>query len=109
MKGPKPARAVSSVEKLTIVVVRPWKLSAATTMVARSAGTPFTSYAHLRAILMPLSTASAPVFIGSIMSCPVSATRRSANAASWSLWKAREVSVSRSSWRCAASISAGWR
>ncbi len=43
VNGPKPARAVSSVEKLTIVVVRPWKLSAATTIVARSAGTPFTS------------------------------------------------------------------
>ncbi len=43
VKGPKPARAVSSVEKLTIVVVRPWKLSAATTIVARSAGTPLTS------------------------------------------------------------------
>jgi hypothetical protein len=43
VKGPKPARAVSSVEKPTIVVVRPWKLSAATTIVARSAGTPFTS------------------------------------------------------------------
>ncbi|CAM5728464.1 hypothetical protein STENM223S_00953 [Streptomyces tendae] len=54
MKGPNPARAVSSVENDTIVVVRPWKFSAATTIVARSAGTPFTSYAHLRATLMPL-------------------------------------------------------
>ena len=41
--GPKPPRASGSVEKPTIVVVRPWKLSAATTMLARPSGTPLTS------------------------------------------------------------------
>jgi hypothetical protein len=109
VNGPKPDRAVSSVEKLTIVVVRPWKLPSATTIVARSAGTPLTSYAHLRATLTALSTASAPVFMGSTMSRPVRAARDSANSASWSLWKARDVRVSRSSWRCAASMSTGLR
>ena len=109
VNGPKPVRAVSSVEKLTMVVVRPWKLSAATTIVAWSGATPFTSYAHLRATLTALSTASAPVFIGSTMSRPVNSASDSANWASRSLWKAREVSVSRSSWRWAASISTGWR
>ncbi|GAA3292273.1 hypothetical protein GCM10020295_11150 [Streptomyces cinereospinus] len=109
VNGPNPVRAVSSVEKLTIVVVRPWKLSAATTIVARSAGTPLTSYAHLRATFTPLSTASAPVFMGSTMSRPVSAASRSANSASRSWWKAREVRVRRSSWRWAASTRAGWR
>ncbi len=97
VNGPKPALAVSSVEKLTMVVVRPWKLSAATTIVARSAGTPFTSYAHLRATLMALSTASAPVFIGRTMSMPVNSAREVANWARRSLWKAREVRVRRSS------------
>lgn len=92
-----------------MVVVRPWKLSAATTIVARPGSTPFTSYAHLRASLMALSTASAPVFIGSTMSWPVNSASDSANPASRSLWNAREVRVSRSSWRCAASISTGLR
>lgn len=40
--GPKSARASRSVEKLTIVVVRPWKLLPATTIFARPAGTPLT-------------------------------------------------------------------
>jgi hypothetical protein len=43
VNGPKPARATGSVEKLMIVVVRPWKLPSATMIVARSAGTPLTS------------------------------------------------------------------
>jgi hypothetical protein len=40
--GPKSSRASGSVEKLTIVVVRPWKLPSITTIVACSAGTPLT-------------------------------------------------------------------
>ena len=36
-------RASGSVEKLTIVIVRPWKLPAQTTIFARSSGTPLTS------------------------------------------------------------------
>jgi hypothetical protein len=43
VNGPKPPRVSGSLEKLTIVVVRPWKLSSATTMVARPSGTPLTS------------------------------------------------------------------
>jgi hypothetical protein len=41
VNGPKPSRATVSVEKLTIVVVRPWKLPAATMMFPWSAGTPY--------------------------------------------------------------------
>ena len=43
MNGPNPSRATGSVEKLTIVVVRPWKLPSATMMVAWSGATPLTS------------------------------------------------------------------
>jgi hypothetical protein len=75
VKGPKPSRAESSVEKLTIVVVRPWKLPAATTICARPAGTPFTWWPQRRATLIAVSTASAPVFIGSTSSIPASAAR----------------------------------
>jgi hypothetical protein len=41
--GPNPSRASGSVEKLTIVVVRPWKLPSNTTMTASPSGTPLTS------------------------------------------------------------------
>jgi hypothetical protein len=40
--GPKSSRASGSVEKLTMVVVRPWKLFSATTIVAWPSGTPLT-------------------------------------------------------------------
>jgi len=40
--GPKSARESSSVEKLTIVVVRPWKFPLNTMITAWSAGTPLT-------------------------------------------------------------------
>ncbi len=40
VNGPKSLRANSSSEKLMIVVVRPWKLPAATMMLAWSAATP---------------------------------------------------------------------
>ncbi len=42
MYGPKSALVPGSVEKLMIVVVRPWKLLPATTIFAISAGTPLT-------------------------------------------------------------------
>ena len=42
VNGPKSSRASGSVENPTMVVVRPWKLSSTTMMVARSAGTPLT-------------------------------------------------------------------
>ena len=60
-----------------MVVVRPWKLPDATMISAESNATPLTSYAHLRATLMADSTASAPVFIVSTISVPVS------SASSW--------------------------
>src|SRR6266516_2794942 len=59
-----------------IVVVRPWKLPSKATMTASSAGTPLTSYPHLRAVLIAVSTASAPVFIGSTISRPARRPRR---------------------------------
>jgi len=55
--------------------VRPWKLSAADRTMALSFSTPLTLYAHLRATLMAVSTASAPVFIMSAISKPVSCAR----------------------------------
>ncbi len=71
------------------------------------AGTPFTSYAQRRATLMPDSTASAPVFIGSTMSLPASAASAATNGPSAAEWKARLVSVTRSSCACAAASSRG--
>jgi hypothetical protein len=43
VNGPNPPRASGSVEKPTIVVVRPWNPPAITAMRARSCGTPRTS------------------------------------------------------------------
>ncbi len=103
--GPKSARASGSVEKLITVVVRPWKLPPATTIFAISPGTPFTRYPHLRAVFTALSTASAPVFTGSTISIPHSSASSVQNAANRSWWTAREVSVTRSSCRRAASAS----
>ena len=40
--GPKSSRASGSVEKLTIVVVRPWKFPSNAMITASSAGTPLT-------------------------------------------------------------------
>ena len=107
--GPKSSRATGSSLNPTIVVVRPWKFPSATMMVAASAGTPFTRYAHARATLMPVSTASAPVFIGSTRSLPHRSASAVANAPNWSLWKARLVSVTRPSCSVAAAMRAGCR
>jgi len=68
VNGPKPARYCGSVLMLTSVTVRPWKLSRHTIISACPSGTPFTVYPHLRAALTAVSTASAPEFIGSIIS-----------------------------------------
>jgi hypothetical protein len=57
---------------------------------------------------MAVSTASAPVFIGSTTSLPVNAARSRANGPSWSLKKARLVSVSRCSCSVARATSRGW-
>lgn len=62
-----------------MLMVRPWKLLCATTILAWPGGTPLTSVPHLRATLMPLSTASAPVFIGSTMPLPQSRARSRQN------------------------------
>ena len=71
--------------KLTIVVVRPWKFPSITTIRAVPGATPLTSVPHLRATLSAVSTASAPVFIGRIVSLPTSAPSASAKGPSWSL------------------------
>lgn len=59
----------------------------------------------MRAVFTAVSTASAPVFMGSTISMPQSAASSVQNSAKRSWWKAREVSVTRSSWAFAASIS----
>ena len=107
VSGPKFRLDPSSVEKLMIVIVRPWKFPPATTTFARSGATPLTSYPHLRAVLIAVSTASAPEFMSSAMSMPHSSVRSRRNGPIWSLWNARLVSVTRSSCSLAAAISSG--
>ena len=109
MYGPKSSRASGSVEKLTIVVVRPWKFPSNAMITAWSAGTPLTRYPHLRETLIAVSTASAPVFIGSTTSMPASSASSAQNGPNWSWSNARLTSVSRSSWLMAAAISRGCR
>ena len=92
-----------------MVVVRPWKLPSNTTMTASPSGTPLTSYPHLRAVLIAVSTASAPVFIGSTISMPASSASSAQNGPNWSCSNARLTSVTRSSCRSAAATSRGWR
>jgi len=112
--GPYPSRASGSVDRETIVVVRPWKFPAATMIVGSA--TP-RSCPHLRAALTAVSTASAPVFIGTIMGevpsrareSAVSAHSASAKGSSRSCMKARDVRQTRSSWAVTAASSAGWR
>ena len=53
-----------------MVVVRPWKLFSQTMISAWSCGMPLRVYPQRRAALMAVSTASAPVFIGSTISMP---------------------------------------
>jgi hypothetical protein len=59
--------------------------------------------------LIAVSTASAPVFIGSTMSMPASAASSVQNGPNWSCSNARLTSVTLSSWRCAAATSRGCR
>lgn len=68
-----------------------------------------TRYAHFRAIFTADSTASAPEFIGRVISVPVSSASSRQNSPSWSWWKAREVSVTRPNCSTAAAMSPGWR
>ncbi len=58
---------------------------------------------------MAVSTASAPVFMGSTISMPQSRASSSANRGSWSLRKAREVSVTRPACNRSASMIRGWQ
>ena len=81
-----------------MVVVRPWKLFRQTTISAWSAGMPLRVYPQRRTALIEVSTASAPVFIGSTISIPHSSASSWAKRGSWLLRKAREVSVSRAAW-----------
>ena len=90
-----------------MVSVRPWKLPPAVMICARFSGTPFTRYAHLRATLIADSTASAPEFIGSTISVPVSSASSSQNGPSWSWWNAREVRVTLPICSMAAAIRSG--
>ncbi len=66
--GPKPRRALGSELDETAAIVRPQKLWRATTTVARSGATPFTSYPQRRLSLIAVSPPSTPVFIGSTRS-----------------------------------------
>src|ERR1700761_4468783 len=109
VNGPNPSRAIGSDEKLTALMVRPWKLLSATMILACPAGTPLTSAPHLRATLRPLSTASAPEFIGSTMSLPHNWARSAQNGPRLSEWKARLTSVTVSSWAWAVAVISGLR
>ena len=73
IRGPKPRLFSASDDSDTGTSVRPWKLSVQEMILASPSGTPFTSYAQRRAALMAVSTASAPVFIGSTAALPVRA------------------------------------
>ena len=83
--GPKPSRYCASEDRPMIVIERPWKLPSQAMISARSSGTRFTLYAHLRAALSAVSTASSPVFTGSARSMPVSRHSRARNGGSRSL------------------------
>ncbi len=92
-----------------MLIVRPWKLLSATMMFAWPSGTPLTSAPHLRATLRPLSTASAPEFIGSTMSLPHNWASAAQNGPSRSEWNARLTSVTLSSWAWAVAVISGLR
>jgi len=108
-KGPKPVRYCSCEENPTIVVVRPWKFSTKTRISLSESGTPLTVCPHLRVILIAVSTPSAPLFIGRKRGNPVSSQISLQKGPSWSLKKAREVSVRRRAWRSSAASSRGWQ
>ena len=107
--GPKPPRAVSSSEKLTMLMVRPWKLLSRHHDIACPGGDALDVGAPLAGHLDPLSTASAPLFIGSTMSLPHSSASAAQNGPSRSEWKARLTKVTVSSCACAVAMISGWR
>jgi hypothetical protein len=63
----------------------------------------------LRATLIAVSTASAPVFIGSTISMPHNSASSAQNGPNWSWSNARLTSVTRPNCRVAAAISRGCR
>ncbi len=67
VNGPNPSRYWSSLLNPIIAMVLPWKLFSQTMISAWSFGTPFIWYPHFRTALMTVSTASAPLFIGSTL------------------------------------------
>ena len=67
------------------------------------------TYPHLRATLMAVSTASAPVFIGSTISMPHSPASSAQNGPNWSWSNALDTSVARPSCLVAAATSRGCR
>ena len=110
VNGPKPSRYCASVEKLTIDIVRPWKLLRQTMISALiPAGMPFTVSPHLRAALSAVSTASAPEFMSNATSMCVTAWSCSSRKGSWSLRKARDVSVTRFACSVTAARIRGWQ
>jgi hypothetical protein len=68
-----------------MLTVRPWKFSSTEKIKASFCGIPLTLYPHLRAIFTAVSTASAPVFMGKIMSNPNSLVAYSAKRGNTSL------------------------
>jgi len=62
----------------------------------------------LRAALTAVSTASAPVFIGSALAMPVVSQTARRNGPRRSVWKARLVTASRSACSVRTRTSAGW-
>ncbi|CFN79833.1 Uncharacterised protein [Bordetella pertussis] len=63
----------------------------------------------MRTALSAVSTASAPLFMGSTLCAPVRRARSSYRGASWSWRKAREVSVSRCACSTIAARMRGWQ
>src|SRR5699024_6501059 len=107
--GPNPRLYSASDDKETAVIVLPWKLPSQAMISALSSATPFTSYAQRLAALIAVSTASAPVFIGSALSLFVSLQIFSYHGPSWSLCNALEVKVTAFTWSFSALIILGWR
>ena len=107
VNGPKPERVPGSLEKPAMVVVRPWKLPVQTMIDAWSSGTPLTVYPHRRTTLIAVSTASAPVFMGTTISMPQSAARSRQKGSRLSVPYARPARVSRVSCRRAVATRRG--
>ncbi len=109
VNGPKPLLESGSLEKPTIVVVLPWKLFSQTMISPSSSGISLTWWAYLRASLIDVSTASAPVFIGSAISMPLILQSFFRNGPILSFENALEVRVTRFICSTAALTILPWR